>query len=145
MAGNLVNAAAVVTETTCGICLEESEDPLNLPCGHSFCDGCLDGWRSRYGVDEDMRRKCPICRASIPPSKEMASSLLMYRANKQKMEDNNDTSSERYHLACNLLKEAEQKVGPDWDGVTVLQDNNNDNNNNNNKRTLVMPQYVTMQ
>jgi len=71
MAENLdgTAAAAVVTEQTCGICLEESKDPLDLPCGHSFCDGCLDEWRSRYGVEEEMRRKCPICRATIPPSK----------------------------------------------------------------------------
>ena len=61
-------------EPTCGICLEEPKDPLDLPCGHSFCDGCINEWRSRYGVEEGMRTKCPICRARIPPSKEMVSS-----------------------------------------------------------------------
>ncbi|EJK76366.1 hypothetical protein THAOC_01874 [Thalassiosira oceanica] len=91
MAEDLVSTGdGAVTELTCGICLEDSKDPLSLPCGHSFCAGCLDEWRSRYGVEEEMRRKCPICRARIPPSKEMA----------------------------------EEKVGADWDGVTVLEDNN---------------------
>ena len=124
-----------VTEQTCGICLEESKHPLGLPCGHSFCDGCLDEWRSRYGVKGEMRRKYPICRARIPPSKEMVSVLLEYRAAKQKHEDNNDTSSQDYHITCRLLKEAEDNIGADWDGVTVLEDNND-------KPSVFMPVYV---
>ena len=136
MAENLVSTAAVVTEKTCAICLEDSKNPLDLPCGHSFCDGCLDEWRSRYGVDEEMRRKCPICRAMIPPSKEMVASLFTYRATKKELEDKNETSSERYHETCRLLAHYEERVGKDWDGVTVLQDNND-------KPTAVaMPDYI---
>ena len=128
--------AAVVTDSTCGICLEDSKDPLNLPCGHSFCEGCLNGWRSRYGVDEEMRRKCPICRGRIPPSKEMVTTLLRWRAEKQRMEVNNETSSRNYRQACAFLEQAEEKVGKDWDGVTVLEDRND------NKQPVVMPDYV---
>ncbi|EJK55547.1 hypothetical protein THAOC_24713, partial [Thalassiosira oceanica] len=128
------NSTAAVTETTCGICLEEPKDPLNLPCGHSFCDGCLDQWRSRYGVVEEMRRKCPICRATIPPSKEMVSTLLTCRVHKQQLEFNNDTSTEAYHGACRLLARVEEEVGADWDGVTVLEDDS--------KPAVVMPNYI---
>ena len=124
-----------VTETTCGICLEDSKDPLDLPCGHSFCDGCLNEWRSRYGVDEDMRRKCPTCRARIPPSKEMVSTLHTYRTLKQELEDNDDTSSERYLDTCQAIEQAEEEVGADWDGVTVLEGNSN-------KLEAVMPDYI---
>ncbi|EJK72160.1 hypothetical protein THAOC_06334 [Thalassiosira oceanica] len=126
---------AVVTEQTCGICLEDSKDPLVLPCGHSFCGVCLDEWRSRYGVEQEMRRKCPICRARIPPSKEMVTSLHSYRAQKQKLEDRNETSSERYHRVCYHLENAEAEVGADWDGVTALEDKND-------KQTVVMPDYI---
>ena len=132
---NLVGTAAV-TDRTCGICLEDSKDPLDLPCGHSFCDGCLGEWRSRYGVKEEMRTKCPTCRARIPPSKEMVASLLTFRAEKQRLEDNNDTSSEFYRRACRTVKSAEEIVGADWDGVTVLQDNNE-------KQAVAMPDYIT--
>jgi len=128
---------AAVTDQTCGICLEESKDPRNLPCGHSFCDGCLDEWRSRYGVEEEMRTKCPICRARIPPSKEMVNTLLFYRARKQQLEDENDTSSQHYRDTCHLLARSEKEVGADWDGVTVLQDNNG-------KPPVVMPDYIYM-
>ncbi|EJK48505.1 hypothetical protein THAOC_32688 [Thalassiosira oceanica] len=122
-------------DVTCGICLEDSKDPLSLPCGHSFCAGCLDEWRSRYGVEEEMRRKCPICRARIPPSKEMVTTLQTYQTRKQMLEDKNETSSERYHNACYLLAQAEEKVGADWDGVTVLEDNND-------TPPVVMPDYI---
>ena len=124
-----------VTEMTCGICLEESKDPLNLPCGHSFCDGCLNEWRSRYGVEDEMRTKCPICRARIPPSKEMVTTLLSLRAKKQSLKDNKRTSSEAYSTICRALRGAEKRVGEDWDGVTVLQDNNG-------KLTTAMPNYI---
>ena len=134
MTENLHRDDAVVTEETCGICLEDSTDPLNLPCGHSFCDGCLNEWRSRYGVDEEMRRKCPICRASIPPSKEMVAALHSCLSAKQRLEDKHDTSSERYHDVCNSLAQYEENVGADWDRVTVLEDNK--------KPPVAMPDYL---
>ena len=135
MTETLHDDTGVVTEQTCGICLEESKDPLNLPCGHLFCDGCLDEWRSRYGVKQEMRRKCPTCRATIPPSKEMVAALKSYRAAKQELEDNNDRTSQQYHNTCRALEQAEERVGQDWDGVTVLQ-YKNDN------PPLVMPEYI---
>ena len=135
MADNLHGDDAVVTEQTCGICLEDSKDPLGLPCGHAFCAGCLNEWRSRYGVGEEMRRKCPICRARIPPSKEMVTALLAWRTSKQRLEDRNETSSEGYHYACKALAKAENEVGADWDGVTVLQDSND-------QPPVVMPDYI---
>ena len=131
---NLVGTAAV-TDRTCGICLEDSKDPLDLPCGHSFCDGCLGEWRSRYGVKEEMRTKCPTCRARIPPSKEMVATVLAYRALKQELADRNKTSTENYHKICQMVEMAEEKIGADWDGVTVLQDNND-------KTPVEMPGYV---
>ena len=65
----------------------------------------------------------------------MVTSLHYYRADKQRMEENNDTSSENYHSTCRLLKGAEESVGEDWDGVTVLEDSND-------KTPLTIPVYV---
>ena len=136
MADNLHGDDAVVTEQTCGICLQEPKDPLDLPCGHSFCDGCLNEWRSRYGVEAGMRRKCPICRARIPPSKEMVATMLAYRDRRQSLENKNDTSSEDYHHVCTLLGQSEELVGADWDGVTVLEHSNDE------ETPVVMPRYI---
>jgi len=81
-----------------------------------------------------MRRKCPICRARIPPSKEMVSTLLTCRAAKKRLEDIGNTSSEQYYRACQLLKRSEEDVGADWDGVTVLEDDR--------KAPVAMPDYI---
>ena len=57
-----------------------------------------------------------------------------YRTEKQRLEDDHDTSSEDYHAACRLLEDAETEVGPDWDGVTVLEDNG--------KPPVTLPKYI---
>ena len=38
---------------------------MRLPCGHSFCTGCVGELRSK-GVSET----CPLCRAPLPPGPE---------------------------------------------------------------------------
>ena len=82
-----------------------------------------------------MRTRCPICRARIPPSKEMVALMREYRTTKQRMEDNHGASSEFYHELCRALERIETLVGEDWDGVTVLGDTNE-------KLTMILPDYV---
>src|SRR3990167_9139301 len=37
----------------CSICLDTFDDPRNLPCGHTFCSGCLE---------ESVKKECAFCR-----------------------------------------------------------------------------------
>ncbi|CAH1251654.1 TRIM3 [Branchiostoma lanceolatum] len=49
---------------TCGICLEDFKTPKLLPCGHTFCQACLE----RY-VRGASDMTCPVCRRQVamPP------------------------------------------------------------------------------
>ena len=56
---------AAVEADRCLVCLGPPHEPTRLPCGHSFCTGCVGGLRSK-GVSET----CPLCRAPLPPGPE---------------------------------------------------------------------------
>ena len=49
----------------CLVCLGPPREPTRLPCGHSFCTGCVSELRAK-GVSQ----ACPLCRAPLPPGPE---------------------------------------------------------------------------
>ena len=58
-------------EEICVICLEHFQDPIKLPCSHTFCAKCLANWRPSNVDKEACENTCPKCRAKIPVTKEM--------------------------------------------------------------------------
>ncbi|NXK70233.1 TRI27 protein, partial [Sylvietta virens] len=49
-------------EASCPVCLELFQDPVSIPCGHSFCRGCIERcWESSRGPFP-----CPRCRNAAP-------------------------------------------------------------------------------
>lgn len=46
----------------CGICAGVLEKAILTPCGHSFCEDCLQTW---LGQNESSRRHCPACRREV--------------------------------------------------------------------------------
>ncbi|NXP40108.1 TRI27 protein, partial [Leiothrix lutea] len=49
-------------EASCPVCLELFQDPVSIPCGHSFCRGCIERcWESSGGSF-----CCPRCRNAAP-------------------------------------------------------------------------------
>lgn len=53
-------AASIEDHVTCSICMDLYNDPLALPCLHSFCRRCIQGLFSSALVF-----KCPECRSDV--------------------------------------------------------------------------------
>lgn len=98
-------------EEECGICLDALTNPVSLPCSHKFCSECLNGWRSKYGMDDEMDRKCPLCREKIPPSKEMVKQLRFYQIAKGELEAEGDFSSNQYKSFSYEAERLERQFG----------------------------------
>ena len=52
------------SEFSCSICLEVFKDPRALPCLHSFCYGCLEGWVKKARSSKTIC--CPLCKEVSP-------------------------------------------------------------------------------
>ncbi|XP_073492016.1 uncharacterized protein [Aquarana catesbeiana] len=62
-------AASNMTDAlTCCVCMELYTDPVSLPCGHSYCMGCITRtWQNQHpGV-----ASCPLCARTYPNRPEL--------------------------------------------------------------------------
>ncbi|KAG9350442.1 hypothetical protein JZ751_026804 [Albula glossodonta] len=61
MAEEMPSLLSLEEELTCSICLSPFDSPVTTPCGHNFCQGCLDlTWRESEQVV--LGYNCPQCR-----------------------------------------------------------------------------------
>lgn len=68
----LTHLAVAPANWLCSICRDVVQhDPVSLPCGHSYCRGCLmkvlaDSSSQQAGNGSPGRGRCPMCRAVVP-------------------------------------------------------------------------------
>ena len=93
----------------CGICLDVYKNPVQLSCGHSFCEVCLDGWHKKSKFDANQPRNCPMCRHRTKPSRENIAKLHAYSVVLSGKEDGIDKDFDKWKnmqedLVSSLLK-----------------------------------------
>jgi len=112
----------VAENDVCGICLDKLTKPIRLPCSHEFCAECLDEWRPKYGAQKfqgDKRKKlCPVCRAKIPPTKEMMAHLRCARNTVKMLTEIGDIYTEDFKMSQDVLLALEEDFG-DWEGEVL--------------------------
>ncbi|CDQ70835.1 unnamed protein product [Oncorhynchus mykiss] len=60
---------------SCSICLDLLKDPVTIPCGHSYCKGCI---KEYWSLDDQKGiHSCPQCRQTFTPRPALNRNILL--------------------------------------------------------------------
>uniref|UniRef100_UPI00398EAE3A E3 ubiquitin/ISG15 ligase TRIM25-like n=1 Tax=Pristiophorus japonicus TaxID=55135 RepID=UPI00398EAE3A len=87
---------ALEAELTCAVCLHVYQDPVALPCLHSFCMKCIEGvWTQTAGPGGF---ECPQCRRKFNPKPSLERNFTL--CNIVEKYDKSQLSADSAHVMC---------------------------------------------
>ncbi|XP_078087409.1 E3 ubiquitin/ISG15 ligase TRIM25-like isoform X4 [Mustelus asterias] len=70
-----MNSSTLQDELTCAVCLQVYQDPVALPCQHSFCLKCIEEvWTQTAGLG---KFECPQCRRKFNPRPRLERNFIL--------------------------------------------------------------------
>ncbi|XP_061130850.1 E3 ubiquitin/ISG15 ligase TRIM25-like isoform X1 [Syngnathus typhle] len=59
------NISVTESQFRCAICLDVLQDPVSIPCGHTYCMACINGYWDQ--AEPPAHFSCPQCREAFSP------------------------------------------------------------------------------
>ncbi|XP_071187221.1 E3 ubiquitin/ISG15 ligase TRIM25-like [Salvelinus alpinus] len=79
MSGNLWTEE----QFNCPVCLDLPNEPVTIPCGHSYCKGCIKDYWSKDDPRSPGVYSCPQCRQTFCPKPSLSRNTMLAEAVEQ--------------------------------------------------------------
>ncbi|XP_066574037.1 E3 ubiquitin/ISG15 ligase TRIM25-like [Amia ocellicauda] len=71
----MAEAGVFLDQISCSVCLDTLKDPVTIPCGHSYCLGCI---KSCWDRDDNIGiYSCPQCRETFTPRPVLHRNIML--------------------------------------------------------------------
>ncbi|XP_020773462.1 E3 ubiquitin-protein ligase TRIM21-like [Boleophthalmus pectinirostris] len=99
-----VSSTWIAEQFKCCICLDIYHDPVSIPCGHNFCQDCIEGfWETKA------RPVCPLCKETFAsrPKLRINTSLAQITETLWNLDNVPSSSSEAFseEVLCDVCKD----------------------------------------
>ncbi|XP_065141292.2 zinc finger protein RFP-like [Paramisgurnus dabryanus] len=88
-------------ELQCSICLDVFSDPVTTPCGHNFCEICLDTY---WNNSQDCR--CPNCKETFKQRSELKINTTL----RDLVDEHKKKTAEKPEVLCDICEEVKLKA-----------------------------------